>query len=337
MRAHGRTNMSSSTAKHPASIHPGLKSLDHINPKLGSMYYRMNQGEPLHYSTPEAFLLWKALPSTQHATENRPFFIFLHDYGSSARVFDKVVAEIRFFSLAIDLRGWGRSDDTRDKTDRAYSVTNMKNQIPHLVDLLQGEKFILVGHGMGGKVAQLYAAGHTPSNFIGLVLLAPAPLSSWRPPHAVIQQYRDAYRHGGDLEQFARDTLVYYLVHTDDLRNFVHDGEKDTPLAKGAWLSYGMGEDFSYGLPRIKVATVIVAAARDKIIPPADVHREVTTRIKTALGFVAFDCGHLMPLEDFNLAGRLTIFTGVAEDMTLGKYVDWRALDWGARSMWLDR
>ena len=322
--------MSSSTAKKdPASIHPGLKSLDHINPKLGSMYYRMNQGEPLRYSTPEAFRLWKALPSTQDATESRPFFIFLHDYGSSARVFDNLVSQIRFFSLAIDLRGWGRSDDTRDASERAYSVTNMKDQIPQIVDLLQGEKFILVGHGMGGKVAQLYAAGHTPSNLIGLVLLAPAPLSSWRPPQHVMQQYRAAYRHGGDLEQFVRESLVYCLLHTDELHDIVHDGQKDTPLAKDAWLTYGMGEDFSNRLHRIKVAAVVVAAAQDRIISPVDVHREVTTRIKTSLGFVVHGCGHLMPLEDFDLASRLTIFGGVAEDITLGRSVDWEALDWG--------
>lgn len=321
--------MSSSTDNDPASIHPGLKSLDYINPRLGSMYYRMNQEETLCYSTPEAFLLWKALPSTRAATENRPFFIFLHDYGSSARVFDKVASEIRFFCLAVDLRGWGRSDDTRDEAPRAYSVAAMKDQIPPIVDLLQGEKFILVGHGMGAKVAQLYAAQQPPSNLIGLVLLAPAPLSSWRPSASIREQYRAAYKPGGNLEEFARDTLVHYLIDDEDLRDFVEDGEKDTPLAKDAWLSYGMQEDFSHGIPRIKVAAAVIAGTGDKIISARDVDREVTRPIELALGFLAYDCGHLIPLEDHQLADTLTVFTQVAEDVTLGNYVDWHKIGWG--------
>lgn len=322
--------MSSSTAGDPASVHPGLQSLDYINPKLDSVYWRMDQEETLHWDTPDAFLLWKASPSIQAATENRPFFIFLHDYGSSARIFDKVVCELRFFCLAIDLRGWGGSDDTKDESHRAYSVTNMKNQIPEVVDLLQGEKFILVGHGMGAKVAQLYAAQQPPSNLIGLVLLAPAPLSSWRPPAHVMDQYRAAYKPGGNLEEFTRDTLVYYLIEDEDLRDFVEDGEKDTPLAKEAWLSYGMQEDFSHGLARIKVAAAVIAGDKDKIISTEDVDREVTRRIQSSLCFHAYDCGHLVPLEDNDLARTLTIFSRVAEDVTLGRYVEWDQIAWDA-------
>lgn len=319
---------SSSARDDPASIHPGLKSLDYLNPKIGSIYYRMNQDEILCYSTPEAFLLWKALPSTQAAVENRPFFVFLHDYGSSARVFDQVVADMPFFCLAIDFRGWGRSDDTKDKSHHAYSVRNMKEQIPRVVNLLQGEKFILVGHGMGAKVAQLYAAQHPPSNLVGIVLLAPVPLSAWRPSADIMKQYRAAYKPGGNLEEFSAKTLMNNLISNDDFRDFIEDGQKDTPLAKDAWLSYGMDEDYSHSIARIEVATAIVTGAEDKIISALQVHHKVTSKLKLSLGFVAEKCGHLIPLEDDGLVEILTAFAVIVEDFTSGRFVDWIKIGW---------
>ena len=311
--------MSSSKDKDPASIHPGLKSLDYLNPKLGDMYLRYEEGEELRYSTSEAFLLWKAFPSTQAATKNRPFFIFLHDYGSSSRIWNKVVSEIKHYCVAVDLLGWGRSDDTKDDKKRAYSITNMKNQITRIVNLLKGENFMLVGHGMGAKVAQLYAAQDPPDSLVGLALLSPAPLSSWRPAAQIMEEYKAAYKPGGDVEKFVLETLAHRPIHEDDLRKLVEDGTKDTPLAKDAWLTYGMGDNHSHALKRIEVPTMVRFGDRDRIIQKKDVDREVGSKIEVALKFTVSGCGHLLPLEDPDLAKVLGIFGEIAENLKLGK------------------
>ena len=313
--------MSSSTGKDPASIHPGLKSLDYLNPKLGSVYFRMHQGEGLRYMSTEAFLAWKSLPSTD-SDDNRPFYVFLHDYGSSARIFNKIVSEIKNHCVAMDLRGWGRSDYTRDESPRAYSVIQMRNDILRIVNLLQGEKFILVGHGMGAKVAQLYAAQQPPENLLGLVLLAPIPLSSWRPPARILAKYKAAYQTGGNLENFVRDILAHAPVDETDIRNLVDDGMKDTPLAKEAWLSYGLDEDFSSAIGRINVPVMVRVGEVDRIIKVEDVVREISTKMHVCIHLLANDRGHLIPVEDDELETVLDWFGRDAEDLKVGRPID---------------
>ena len=313
--------MSSSIEKDPASIHPGLKSLDYLNLKLGSVYFRMHLGEGFRYMSREAFLAWKSLPSS-NLDENKPFYVFLHDYGSSARIFNKVVSKIKNHCVAMDLRGWGRDDYTRDQSPRAYSVTQMKNEIRLTVNLLLGEKFILVGHGMGAKVAQLYAAQQPPENLMGLALLAPIPLSSWRPPARIMEKYKAAYKTGGDPEGFVREILAHAPVNEYDIRNLVADGMKDTPLAKEAWFSYGLDEDFSNAIDRINVPVMVRVGEVDRIIEVEDVVREISTEMRTCVHLLANDCGHLIPVEDDELGKILEWWGKDAGDLKVGRPID---------------
>ena len=318
--------MSSSRSedKDPSDIHPGLKCLDYIDPKLGSMYFRFKPGEGLRYASTDAFLAWKALPSTKNSTDGRPFYIFLHDYGSSSRIFNNVASKTKNFCLAVDFKGWGRSNDTKDEENRAYSITQMKNQISPIVNLLQGEKFLLLGHGMGGKVAQLYASQQPPKNLIGLVLLAPSPLSTWRPSTQILDKYKAAYTKKGaerELASFVRTTLASSPIDDADLRNLIEDGTKDTPLAKEAWLTYGMEENHSHGSARIKVPVLIKAGTKDKVAPLEGLRQNFGGKLTQclSLAMIAPGCGHLLPLEDADLPATLEEFGGQAEDRASGK------------------
>ena len=305
--------MSSSKKADPASTHPDFESFEYLNPKLGSIYFRYNEGEGLRYTIADAFLAWQKLPSTKSATANRPFYVFLHDYGSSSRIFNKVVSEIKNYCLAVDLLGWGRSDHTKDGRPRAYSVTQMKNEIPRIINLLQGEKFILVGHGMGAKVAQLYASQQPPKNMLGLVLLAPAPLSSWRPSAEIMERYRTAYKTRENVAGFTKKILAHSPIDETDLRNIVEDGTKDTPLAKDAWLSYGMVEDYPHGYLNINIPVVVRAGVQDKIITLDNVNREICDQLNMHSILPAQNCGHLVPLEDAKLSEILESFSKDAE------------------------
>ncbi|CAD6569046.1 MAG: hypothetical protein ASARMPREDX12_002040 [Alectoria sarmentosa] len=299
--AYGRAKMSSSKDQDSAIPHPGFKSLQHLNPRLGTMYFRFKEGEGLRYMAEEAFLAWKALPSSQSA-DNKPFFVFLHDYGSSSRIFDKLARSVKNHCLAVDLRGWGRSNHTKDGTPLAYSITRMKDDLPRVINLLQGEKFVLVGHGMGAKVAQLYATQQPPKNLMGLALLAPMPLSSRKPAPETIQIYRKAYETRENLEDFTKKYLAHSLIDEVDLRNLVDDGMKDTPLAKDAWLSYSMDENYSHGLRGIEMPVLIFAGEFDRMIPVGAVEKEVGNKIKGSWILPAKNCGHLIPLEEPGLA-----------------------------------
>jgi pimeloyl-ACP methyl ester carboxylesterase len=72
-------------------------------------------------------------------------------------------------AVALDLRGHGRSDPPKNGD---YSLTGMAADIGTVVEQLNLEKIVLVGHSMGGGVALTYAAAH-PDRVAGLLLLDP--------------------------------------------------------------------------------------------------------------------------------------------------------------------
>ncbi|MGI8806863.1 MAG: alpha/beta fold hydrolase [Acidimicrobiales bacterium] len=70
-------------------------------------------------------------------------------------------------AVAPDMRGHGRSD--RPSAPDAYSLELMAADVVALADALGWDRFVLVGHSMGGAVAQLVALDQ-PDRLAGLVL-----------------------------------------------------------------------------------------------------------------------------------------------------------------------
>ena len=77
------------------------------------------------------------------------------------------LAELGWHAVAPDLRGHGRSDRPTDAG--AYSLELMAADVLALADWLGWDRFALLGHSMGGGVAQLVALDH-PERLTGLVL-----------------------------------------------------------------------------------------------------------------------------------------------------------------------
>ncbi|HEY9013985.1 MAG TPA: alpha/beta hydrolase, partial [Gemmatimonadales bacterium] len=72
-------------------------------------------------------------------------------------------------AVAFDLRGYGRSDPPRNGD---YLIAGMAGDIGAVADHLHLQRFILVGHSLGGGVALEYA-GAQPDRVAGLLLLDP--------------------------------------------------------------------------------------------------------------------------------------------------------------------
>ena len=189
----------------------------------------------------------------------------------------------------------------------------MKKDLNRIIDLLEGEKFIVVGHGMGAKVAQLYATQQPPKNFKGMILLAPMPLGSWKLSKEMTEEYKAAYKTREKLVRFTKKVLARGKIDEGELGRLVDDGMKDTPLAKDAWWSYGIEEDFSHGLSRIRVPAIVKFGTHDKIISVDDVKQHVSDKYQACLHMPAHGCGHLIPIEDDGLAKMINIFGQEAE------------------------
>ena len=77
------------------------------------------------------------------------------------------LAEAGWHAVAPDLRGHGRSD--RPTEAGAYSLEILAADVLALADWLGWDRFALLGHSMGGGIAQLIALEH-PERLTGLVL-----------------------------------------------------------------------------------------------------------------------------------------------------------------------
>src|SRR4051812_33810559 len=99
----------------------------------------------------------------------RPLLL-LHGFTANRAEVADVLAPLAawgWHAVAPDLRGHGRSDHPADAA--AYSFEILADDVLALADHLHWERFVLLGHSMGGAVAQLVALDR-PERLTGLVL-----------------------------------------------------------------------------------------------------------------------------------------------------------------------
>src|ERR1700723_698458 len=97
--------------------------------------------------------------------------VFLHSWAGSSRSWKYVVAALpdRLRPIAIDQRGWGQSDSPSS----GFQLADLASDAKEVVKALKLDRYVLVGHSMGGKVAQ-FIASERPEKLSGLILVAPA-------------------------------------------------------------------------------------------------------------------------------------------------------------------
>ena len=81
--------------------------------------------------------------------------VLLHGFTDSRRSFDRALARMpgSLFAVAISQRGHGDSDRPED----GYAVSDFASDVAAVLDELQLESAIIVGHCMGATVAQRFA------------------------------------------------------------------------------------------------------------------------------------------------------------------------------------
>jgi pimeloyl-ACP methyl ester carboxylesterase len=98
--------------------------------------------------------------------------VFAHSFGGSTTHWDNQVEHLRDKRRVVtfDFRGHGRSEPPSDKQ---FTSGSLAEDINAVADSLKLNRFVLVGHSMGGSAAVAYAKAH-PDRVAGLVL-ASAP------------------------------------------------------------------------------------------------------------------------------------------------------------------
>ncbi|UFQ18785.1 MULTISPECIES: alpha/beta fold hydrolase [Streptomyces] len=187
--------------------------------------------------------------------------VAVHGWFADRSAYDPVLADLdtdSFQYAVVDLRGYGEARDAVG----AYTTGEGAADVLDLVDRLGWERFSLVGHSMGGSVAQRVVAA-APHRVRRLVGVSPVPASGLRLPPEQWELFASAahlpenrraiidFTTGGVRPRAWLDRMVDRSLAVSDAKAF------------RAWLDSWAGEDFHAEVAGAPVPALAVAGALD--------------------------------------------------------------------------
>jgi pimeloyl-ACP methyl ester carboxylesterase len=232
------------------------------------------------------------LPVYDYQPGEGPALVFLHYWGGTARTWQPVIDRLPGrATLSIEARGWGRSRDLSGP----YTLEQLAQDTRDVIAYAGLTDYVLVGHSMGGKVAQLVAATR-PAGLIGLILVGSGPAMP-----AVTPEYQEGLSHAYDTDETvaaARDTVLTATPLSDDLKaQIVADSRSAAPDARAEWPLHGIAEDITSRTRAIEVPTLVIAGEHDHVEPVEVLRDNLLPYLARGVWHVIPRTGHLMPLE----------------------------------------
>ncbi|UPK71028.1 alpha/beta fold hydrolase [Chitinophaga filiformis] len=225
---------------------------------------------------------------------NHPALIFLHFWGGSSRTWKQVSDLLKkdYRCIRMDLRGWGESD----KPQTGYDIQSLADDVSGLISQLQLNNYILVGHSMGGKIAQAIAA-KKPAGLKKLILVAPSPAVSTILPAEMVLGMENAYTSLDNINQ-----TIDHVFNAPDLtptvrQTIVEDMQRHNTASRLGWPAAALTEDVSAGLSSIYIPTLIIAGENDIVDSPSRLQAELVAIIPGSRMVVIPRVGHLIMVQ----------------------------------------
>lgn len=254
---------------------------------------------------------------TQQGNGN-PALVFLHYYGGSSRTWSRVTEALpdRYRIVATDHRGWGDSD----APSSGYRIADLADDAEGVIAELGLQRYVLVGHSMGGKVAQLIAS-RRPKGLEGLVLVAPSPPSPMLLSDEQRATLSGAYQSRESVEFVIDNVLTAKPLDATLREQVIEDSLKGAPQAKAAWPDIAMREDITAAATSINVPTIVISGELDQVDQVGTLQSELLPLIPHAAMHILPGIGHLSPLEaPAEVARLIANFLSAVEDKSAGLY-----------------
>ncbi|MEL6338385.1 MAG: alpha/beta hydrolase [Myxococcota bacterium] len=218
--------------------------------------------------------------------------VFIHGWMVSGRVFDGFLepeSEPSVARLIPDLRGAGDSHAHQG----AISIADLASDVVAVLDDAEIERAALVGHSMGGKVAQ-WLAIHHPDRVSSLFLLCPVPASAMDLPENVATLFRES---GGDRDA-QREILNMACVALPPARRdgLLDDAGRISKRVIQDGFDAWAREEFSDELGRIQAPTTVVASD-DPFLPRDFLSQALVRAVDGARLVHVPNAGHYVHLE----------------------------------------
>jgi 3-oxoadipate enol-lactonase len=232
--------------------------------------------------------------------------LFLHGLGGGHHAWD---GQLPYFSArgyaahAWDQPGYGHSAAVEP-----YDLEQIALSLKRLVDSLGGEPVVLVGHSMGGLVAQeAYARFPQMAKALALCFTSAAFVGDSDFARGFVAARIGPLDEGKSMAEIAARVMPALRGSKSDaegvaLAQQIMSGIPAQTYRKAVQLLTTF--DRRADLPRISVPTLLVAGSDDKTAPPAIMER-MSQKIPGAEFVLLEGCGHLGPMDQpdaFNAA-----------------------------------
>jgi pimeloyl-ACP methyl ester carboxylesterase len=225
--------------------------------------------------------------------------VFLHGVGGGHHAWEDQVPY--FGGLGYPSHAWDQPGYGKSAIVVPYDLAQVSAALARLIESLGGEPVVLIGHSMGGFVAQETYARY-PQLVKALVLCFTSPAFA------------------GGTSEFTKQFLAARIGPLDEGRTMAEIAAKLIPTMGS---NSKLAERIMAGVPPdtyrkavnllttfdrrkelagIKVPALLVAGSEDKIAPPT-VMEKMASKIPGAEYVLMPDCGHLGPMDrpdDFN-------------------------------------
>jgi 3-oxoadipate enol-lactonase len=197
-----------------------------------------------------------------------PPLVLTHGIGGSADVWAPVLPPLakRFRVITWDVRGFGRSE----KPAGPYSAELWARDLAALLDALAIERAHILGHSMGGVIAQRFALDF-PQKLATLILVSTSSQVNERAAEHWLGQADEIERDGFAAyiaKQQAGYTEEFRRAHPEQLENDCRRVEMNDSRAYAAGARAVASYNFTPALHTITAPTLILQGLTDQQTPP---------------------------------------------------------------------
>jgi len=198
----------------------------------------------------------------RHEQSNAPVLVFIHGAGSSHLIWSLQLLKLKedYRVVALDMSGHGLSDRFAETPSIENGCTD---QVAALIEHLEMDEFVLVGHSMGGGIVMAYCLRDDVSLPCAIVLVGTSSDLNLRKlaKGLIIEAFED-HRPPYEIDALDADFKTFSLTKFQDTITKFN--------AKSIFRDLDICDDFNISdrLDEIKMPALVIVGDDDDIIPP---------------------------------------------------------------------